>query len=440
MRMKICVLGSGYVGLVTGTCFAEKGHEVYCIDIDSKKVDLINNGISPIFEPSLDELLKKNVERGVLKAFLTKDFFAKKIHTDVSFICVPTPSNKDGSINFKFIEEASEDIGLYIKYLKDYHVVTIKSTVVPGTTGDIARPILEKYSGKKAGEDFGLCMNPEFLREGSAIKDFLNTDKIVIGLVDKRSGDLLEKIYESWNEKIPRIRTNLRTAEMIKYAQNAFLATKISFINEIANICQKNGVDAEDVAFAIGLDSRINPKFLRFGVGYGGSCFPKDVKALIAASEKSGYEPKLLKSVEDINKKQPLEVLKMTDGLNGKIVSILGLAFKPNTDDIREAPSIKIIRELKKHGAKIKAYDPQATKNMKKIFPDITYTDSPLESLKNSDVCFVLTEWKEIKKIEPKDFLNLMRTPVVIDGRRVFDPEKMKRLGFIYKAIGYGLS
>jgi len=437
--MKVCILGSGYVGIVTGTCFAEKGHEIYCLDIDPKKVDLINRGLSPIFEPGLDELLKKNVEKGTLKAFVAKDFYAKKIHTDISFICVPTPSNKNGSINLKFIKKTSKDLGYYIKSMKDYHVVVIKSTVVPGTTGDVASPILEKYSSKKAGLGFGLCMNPEFLREGSAVEDFLNTDKIVIGSIDKKSGDLLEKIYESWNQKIPRIRTNLRTAEMIKYAQNAFLATKISFINEIANICQRNGVDTNDVAYSIGLDPRINPKFLKFGVGYGGSCFPKDVKALIAAAEKSGYNPKLLKAVENVNKKQPLEALKMADGLSGKTVSILGLAFKPGTDDIREAPSIKLIAELKKHGTTIKAYDPKATENMKKILPDITYTESPLECLKGSDICFVLTEWKEIKELEPKDFLGLMRTPVVIDGRRVFDPKKMKQLGFMYKAIGYGL-
>ena len=437
--MRICVLGSGYVGLVTGACFAEGGHEVYCVDIDPKKVSQINNGDSPIFEPGLEQLLKKNIEKGTLRAFLAKDFYSKKIRTEISFVCVPTPSNKDGSINLKFIKKASKDIALYIKNLKDYHVVVIKSTVVPGTTGEVVCSILERYSDKKVGHDFGLCMNPEFLREGSAIEDFLKTDKIVIGSIDKKAGDLLEKIYESWEKKIPRIRTNLRTAEMIKYAQNAFLATKISFINEIANICQKSGVDANDVTYAIGLDPRINPKFLNFGVGYGGSCFPKDVKALIAASEKSGYNPKLLKIVEDINKRQPLEALKMADELNGKTVSILGLSFKPDTDDIREAPSIKIIHELKKHNTKIKAYDPQAVENMKKIFPDITYTNSPLECVKNSDICFVLTEWKEIKELEPKDFLNLMKTPIVIDGRRVFDPEKMKKLGFAYKAIGYGL-
>jgi UDPglucose 6-dehydrogenase len=438
--MKICVLGSGYVGLVTGACFADRGHEVYCIDIDSKKVNQINDGKSPIFEPGINLLLKKNVEKGSLKAFLAKDFYSKKIHTNISFVCVPTPSNKDGSINLKFIKKASKNIGLYIKTLKDYHVVVIKSTVVPGTTGDVACSILEKCSSKKVGQDFGLCMNPEFLKEGTAIKDFLETDKIVIGAIDKKSGNLLEKIYEPWDKKIPRIRTNLRTAEMIKYAQNAFLATKISFINEIANICKKSGVDAKDVAYAIGLDPRINPRFLNFGVGYGGSCFPKDIKALIAASEKIGYNPKLLKIVENINKKQPLEALKMVDDLKGKTISILGLAFKPDTDDIREAPSIKIINELKKHGTKIKAYDPHATENMKKIFPDITYTNSPLECLKDSDICFVLTEWKEIKELEPKDFLNLMKTPIVIDGRRVFNPEKMKQLGFVYKAIGYGLT
>jgi len=438
--MRITVLGSGYVGLVTGTCFADKGNKIYCIDIDPKKIEMINRGETPIFEPGLEELLKKNIKNGNLTAFTTKEFYSKKIQTDVSFICVPTPSNKDGSINLKFIKNASRDLGRYIKSLNDYHVVTVKSTVVPGTTEDVVLPILEKNSGKKAGKDFGLCMNPEFLREGSAIEDFTNTDKIVIGSIDKKSSDVLEKLYESWKTNIPRIRVNLRTAEMIKYAQNSFLATKISFINEIANICQKCGVDAKDVAYAIGLDPRINPKFLNFGVGYGGSCFPKDVKALIAKAEKIGHNPKLLKSVEKINQKQALEALKMIGDIKGKTVSILGLAFKPDTDDIREAPSIKLIKELKKHDVIIKAFDPQATENMKRTFPDITYTDSPLECLKDSDVCFVMTEWKEIKELEPKEFLQLMRTPLIIDGRRIFEPEKMKKLGFIYKGIGYGLT
>jgi UDPglucose 6-dehydrogenase len=439
MSMKICVLGSGYVGLVTSTCFAEEGHEVYCIDIDPKKVELINEGKPPIFEPGLEGLLTKNVERGNLKAFLAKDFYSRKIHTDISFVCVPTPSKEDGSIDLKFIEVAAKDLGLYLKSLEGYHVVTIKSTVVPGTTGDIVKPILEKYSGKVAGKDFGICMNPEFLREGSAIKDFMNTDKIVIGSIDEKSGNVLEKVYEKWDAKIPRIRTNLRTAEMIKYAQNAFLATKISFINEIANICQKVGVDAKDVAYAIGLDPRISPHFLMFGVGYGGSCFPKDVKALIATSKAHGYEPKILESVIEVNKNQPFQALRMVDDLKGKTVSILGLSFKPGTDDIREAPSIKLIRELKKHNVSIKAFDPKASENMKKIFPDIDYVSSPIECLQGSDVCFILTEWKEIKELRPKDFINSMRTPFIVDGRRVFDPNDMKKHGLVYRAIGYGL-
>ncbi len=438
--MRIIVLGCGYVGLVTGTCFADKGNKVYCIDVDSKKIEMIKKGKSPIFEPGLEELLRRNIKNGNLTAFTAKEFYSKKIQTDVSFICVPTPSNKDGSINLKFIKNASRDLGKYIKPLNDYHVVTVKSTVVPGTTEDVALPVLEKHSGKKAGKDFGLCMNPEFLREGSAIDDFTNTDKVVVGSIDKRSVDVLEKLYESWKNDIPRIKVNLRTAEMIKYAQNAFLATKVSFINEIANICQKCGVDAKDVAYAIGLDPRINPRFLNFGVGYGGSCFPKDVKALITKAEKVGHNPKLLKAVESINQKQALEVLKMAGDLKGKNVSILGLAFKPDTDDVREAPSIKLIQELKRQNVVIKAFDPQATENMKKIFPDIIYTKSPLECLKDSDVCFVMTEWKEIKELEPKEILHLMKTPIIIDGRRVFDPERMKKLGFIYKGIGYGLT
>lgn len=436
--MKITILGSGYVGLVTGTCFAEKGHEVFCVDIDPKKVESINKGKPPIFESGLGELLKKNVKKNRLKAFLAGDFYSRNITTDISFICVPTPSNEDGSINLKFIENASKNLAVYLKSLKEYHVVTVKSTVVPGTTEDLVLPLLEEYSGKKLGEDFGLCMNPEFLKEGGAVKDFLNPDKIVIGAFDKKSGSILEKVYESWREEIPRIRINLRTAEMIKYAQNSFLATKISFINEIANITQRCGVDAKEVAYAIGLDSRISPKFLRFGMGWGGSCFPKDVKAIISLSKKIGYEPKILESVVEVNEKQPLEALRMVEDLDGKTVSILGLSFKPDTDDIREAPSIKLIRELKKHNVTLKAYDPKAMENMKKIFPDISYTKSPLDCLKGSDICFVMTEWEEIKELKPKDFLNMMKTPIVIDGRRVYDPEKMKESGFIYKSIGYG--
>ena len=438
-KMKITVLGSGYVGLVTGVCFADKGHEVFSVDVDSRKVKAINGGESPIYEPGLEDLLKKNIKSGNIKAFLAKDFYSKGIVTGVSFICVPTPSNEDGSINLNFIKSASRDLGKYIKNLNQYHVVVVKSTVVSGTADSVVLPSLKDYSKKKVGEDFGLCMNPEFLREGSAIEDFLNPDKIVLGSIDERSGDVLEKVYEPWKTQIPRIRTNLRTAEMIKYAQNAFLATKISFINEIANICQKCGVDAKDVSYAIGLDPRISPHFLRFGVGYGGSCFPKDVKALISASEKVGHTPTLLKSVVEVNEKQPLEALKMVDDLDGKTVSILGLSFKPDTDDIRESPSIKLIRELQKHNTVIKTYDPEATENMRKLFPNVTYTKSPTECLRDSDVCFVMTEWKEIKELKPKDFLNLMRTPLVVDGRRVFNPEEKKKAGVIYKGIGYGL-
>jgi len=439
-NMRIVILGSGYVGLVTGVCFADKGNEVFCIDLDNQKVKAINEGKSPIYEPGLKELLRRNIKLGRIKVFLAKDFYSKRIVTDVSFICVPTPSNEDGSINLDFIKSASRDLGNYIKDMNQYHVVVVKSTVVPGTSDSVVLPNLEEYSGKEVGEDFGLCMNPEFLREGSAIEDFLDPDKIVVGSIDERSGDVLDKIYKTWGNKPPRIRTNLRTAEMIKYAQNSFLATKISFINEIANICQRCGIDAKDVSYAIGLDPRISPHFLKFGAGYGGSCFPKDVKAIISCSEKIGYEPTLLKSVVKVNERQPLEVLKMVDDLRGKTVSILGLSFKPDTDDIRESPSIKLIKELQKHDTAIKAYDPKATGNMKKLFPDVTYTKSPLECLKDSDICFVMTEWKEIKELKPKDFLTHMRTPFVIDGRGVFNPEEKKKAGVIYKGIGYGLS
>lgn len=437
MQMKILILGSGYVGLVTGVCFAEKGHEVFCVDIDKKKVGLISKGASPMFEPGLEELLKRNVEKGRLRAFLAEDFYAKNIVTDASFICVPTPSKRNGSIDLRFVENVSRDLGLYIKSLKKYHVVTVKSTVIPGTTENVVLPLLEKYSGKKVGKDFGLCMNPEFLKEGSAVEDFLHSHKIVLGSYDEKSREVLEKVYEPWDKKIPRIKTNLKTAEMIKYAQNAFLATKISFINEIANIAHRCGVDAKEVAHAMGLDPRISPKFLKFGVGFGGSCFPKDVKALISFSKQVGYEPKILESVIEVNEKQPLEALKMINDLEGKTVSILGLSFKPGTDDIREAPSLKLIEELKKHNVKIKAYDPKAMGNVKKVFPDIEYADSPLDTLKGSDVCFLLTEWDEFKKLKPKDF-TVMNNPMIIDGRRFLNAEELEKSGIKYKSIGYG--
>ena len=432
--MKVAVVGSGYVGLVTGTCFANLGNEVSFIDIDEKKVEMINKGEPPIYEPGLEEMLKGNLSKGRIKA--TTDYTEGLKNVDVVFICVGTPSNTDGSINLKYVKSAARSIGEALKSIDKYVVITVKSTVVPGTTESLI-PILQETSGKKVGTDFGLCMNPEFLREGSAVKDFLNPDKIVIGEYNKKSGDVLEKLYEPWDKKIPRLRVSIKTAEMIKYAQNALLATKISFINEIANICEKIGVNVDDVAHAIGLDSRISPRFLRASRGYGGSCFPKDVKALIAFANSQGYKPKLLEEVNALNERQPYRMIELAKkaigSLESKKIGILGLAFKPDTDDIREAPSLKIINRLLELKAKVKVYDPKAMKNVKRIFGDkIEYCESKEGCIKDVDTVFIITEWKEFCN---EEFLKKVKIPI-IDGIGVIRPERANELGLKYYGIG----
>jgi len=431
--MEIAIIGTGYVGLVTAS-LANFGHKIYCVDRSEDKVDMINKGISPIYEPGLDGILKKNLKEGSLKATLD---YAVIDDSDVVFICVGTPSKEDGSIDLSQIKSASAGIGKRLKKTDKYKVVVVKSTVIPGTTKDVVIPILESESGKKVGKDFGVCMSPEFLKEGSGVHDFLNPDKIVIGSYDKKSSSYLVDVYGSFNKNIPRILTGLTTAEMIKYAQNAALASRVSFINEIANICEKFSVDVNEVAHAIGTDKRIGPLFLRAGVGFGGSCFPKDVKALLATSRSVGIEPILIRTVLEVNKKQPqrmIELAKEVIGdLKNKTVSVLGLAFKPNTDDMREAPSIIIINSLLKDGAKIKLYDPQAMNNAKRIFNDsVEYSSSKEECVKNTDLCMLVTEWEEFKKLD----LSSIKCPI-IDGRRILDPKEVKKHGLIYKGIGW---
>lgn len=432
--MNIAVIGSGYVGLVTGICFADLGNKVSLIDIDEEKVEKINNGKAPIYEPNLDAMLRRNLRAGRVKATTNYDEGLK--NADVVFICVGTPSRQDGSIDLKYVKSAAESIGKSLEYIRKYVVVTVKSTVVPGTTESLI-PIIEKVSGKKVGKNFGLCMNPEFLKEGSAVKDFMQPDKIVIGEYDEKSGNVLTELYKAWNRKIPRLRVSLRTAEMIKYAQNTFLATKISFINEIANICENIGVNIDDVAYAIGLDPRISPKFLRASRGYGGSCFPKDVKALVAFAESKNYEPGILKSVIKLNEKQPYRMLKLAEkaigSLEDKKFAILGLAFKPETDDVREAPSLKIIEHLLKLNAKLKVYDPRAMENVRKIFDTrIDYAPTKEECVKNADVVFIMTEWQQFCD---ENFLKSIKVPI-IDGIGIIRPERAKQLGISYFGIG----
>jgi UDPglucose 6-dehydrogenase len=419
--MRIAIIGMGYVGLPTGIGFAINGNKVICVDRGEEKVKKINKGISPIYEPEIEDYLKKALNKG-LEA--TTDLKYAISNSDVSFICVGTPSKEDGSINLRDIENVSENIA---EVLKDkYHVVVVKSTVVPGSTEKIIE-ILERVSGKKVGKDFGVCMNPEFLREGKAMEDILNPDRIVIGEYDSKSGDVLEKLYANFNA--PVLRTNLKTAEMIKYASNSLLAAKISFANEIGNICKRLDIDVYDIMKGVALDHRISPHFLRAGIGWGGSCFKKDISAIIAYARKIGYEPEFLQEILNINKRQRLVIIKLLKAkigdLKNKRISILGLAFKPGTDDIRDAPSIDIIKKLIQNDCTISAYDPKAMPNMKKIFPNLNYCKTSREALKDSDGCLILTEWDEFKKLRNRDF-DVMRNKVIIEGRKVLNPKYVK--------------
>ena len=440
---RISIAGTGYVGLVTAVGFASKGYKVIVSTHDPEKVALINKGVPPFYEAGFEELLRKVVRKGYLKCVL--DSGEAVLDTDITFVAVGTPSQQDGSIDLQYIQRSAREIGGALKRKNTYHLVVVKSTVVPGTTENMVKPTIEKHSGKRCGVDFGLCMNPEFLREGSALHDTLHPDRIIIGEYDKKSSDTLDAIYRDFygEEAPPTVRTNLPTAELIKYANNAFLATKISFINTIANICEKiPGADVTMVAKGIGLDQRINPRFLRAGLGYGGSCFPKDVKALIAFSKVQGYEPMLLNAVEDVNNIQPYRavelVRKLVSSLEGKRIAILGLAFKPNTDDMREAVSIKIVNRLLEEGARVTVYDPFSMKNAEEIFgARVTYASTAIECFTDADGCILVTEWDEFKTVKPEDFIERMREPVVIDGRRIYDPKEFGRK-VRFAAIGMG--
>jgi UDPglucose 6-dehydrogenase len=410
--MNICIVGTGYVGLVTGACFASLGHNVICVDVDKERVRNINSGIPPIYEIGLEEMLKKVLEKGRLSA--TTDLEAAVRASDVSFICVGTPSGLLGDIDLRYIEEVGRDIGEYLR--EDYHVIVMKSTVVPGTTEFSLIPLIESASGKSAGEDFGVAMNPEFLREGTAIDDFLNPDRIVIGGIDERSIEFVTKLYNGFDA--PIMKTNPRTAEMIKYATNSFLATKISFINEIGNICKSLGIDCYEAAKGLGMDSRVSSSFLRAGLGFGGSCFPKDVKAIVGKAKEVYYHPMVLNAALELNETQPLRLLKLVENklgnLKGKDVVVLGLAFKPGTDDMREAPSIKIINSLLKRGVKVHAADPKALEAAKIILGEkIKYYDNPFEAIKKGEIVLIVTEWEEFRNSE------LYQGKMVFDGRNV---------------------
>ncbi len=414
--MNISIIGTGYVGLVTGACFAKLGHSVICVDIDEARINDINKGIAPIYEDKLDDILKECTREGRLKA--TSDIRDAVENTAVSFISVGTPSGLLGYIDLKYIDEVSRDVGNILKDKNDYHVVVVKSTVVPGTTEHSVLPLLEKNSGKKAGDDFGVCMNPEFLREGTAVDDFMNPDRIIIGGIDKRSTDVIFDLYKDF--KCPIIKTDPKTAEMIKYATNSFLVTKISFINEIGNICKQLGIDVFEVAKGLGMDSRISPKFLNAGIGFGGSCFPKDVNALVGKAKEVYYRPIVLNAALELNETQPLKLVELLERKTGSIknenIIVLGLAFKPGTDDMREAPSIKVIQTLIKKGANVFVTDPKAVDEAKKLMGKherLTYCRSARDAVKNGKYILIVTEWDEFRDEE------LYKGKVVIDGRRI---------------------
>lgn len=424
--MNISVIGTGYVGLTTAVGFAVEGHRVYCVDIDQNKIDMINSGKAPIYEENLEEHLQEVLEKGLLTA--TTDLADAIEKTDISFICVGTPSNDDGSIDLKYVRQVSKDVGNIIRDKDRYHVFTIKSTVVPGTTEESLK-IIEDASGKRCGPDFGMCMTPEFLQEGKAMQDFFNPSRIVIGSFDERSLDMIKQLYK--NTDAPIVECDLKTAEMIKYVSNSLLAAKISFSNEVGNICKKLAIDTYKVMEGVGLDSRINPKFLNSGCGFGGSCFPKDVKALIAKAKELGCTAKILDEIMNTNENQKtivVDMLKDKMDIKGKTICLLGLAFKQDTDDIREAPSINVIKELLDAGAIVQAYDPKAEENMKEIYPSVTYAKSASDALKNVDACIVLTEWKEFENLKNEDFNGIP----VIEGRKILKSSVENRDGICW--------
>ncbi|MBU0707633.1 UDP-glucose/GDP-mannose dehydrogenase family protein [Patescibacteria group bacterium] len=426
--MKISVIGTGYVGLVTGTCLSEIGYQVICLDIDEEKITRLKEGIIPIYEPQLKELVIKNQEAGRL-SFTTS--YAEAINDSaVVFIAVGTPAREDGHADLSYVFQAAESIA---QEMKDYKVIVDKSTVPVGT-GEKVKSIIQKhYSGS-----FDVVSCPEFLREGSAIEDFMKPDRIVVGAQSTKAVDIMFDIFKPIETE--KISTNLASAELIKYASNAFLATKISFINEISNICDLVGANVGEVAYGMGLDQRIGSSFLRAGVGYGGSCFPKDVSALKQMAGHNGYDFKLLKAVIEVNNDQRAVVIKKAKealkSLKGKNIGILGLAFKDNTDDVRESAAIDIINLLQKEKAQITAYDPIATKNAEKLISGIEFSDSAYAACHDKDLVIIATEWPDFKELDWEKIKDKMRNPCVVDGRNLLDQNKMREIGFQYLSIG----
>jgi UDPglucose 6-dehydrogenase len=423
------------VGLVTGTCFADLGNRVTCLDIDVNRISNLKQGIMPIYEPGLEQLVAQNVNAGRLE--FTTDFPEALKGAEFAFIAVGTPSGVDGEADLQYVRAAAE----MIADLVDHPIVVVNKSTVPVGTGDWVADIIKKRSG---GRDlqFNVVSNPEFLREGSAINDFMNADRVVLGSTNKDAANKVAQLYLIL--RCPILITDLRTAEMIKYASNAFLATKISFINEIAGMCEELGADVNEVAVGMGYDKRIGQAFLVAGLGWGGSCFPKDVKALAHMAVLHGTHPQLLQAVMEINRTQRrravYQLRKQLGSLDDKVIGILGLSFKPNTDDIREAPSLEVIHLLQNEGAVVRAYDPQAMENAAAMLTKVNLCKDPYEVAAGADALLLATEWNEFKQLDFERIKGLMRQPVLMDGRNTWDPEYLRSLGFVYFGVGRGLT
>ncbi|MGI6444734.1 MAG: UDP-glucose dehydrogenase family protein [Candidatus Ozemobacteraceae bacterium] len=436
--MKIAMIGTGYVGLVTGTCFADSGNEVVCVDTDEKKIENLKNGIIPIYEPGLDTLVKRNVEEERL-TFTTnlEEAIDKSL---LLFIAVGTPPGEDGSADLTYVLNVARDIG---RKIKEYKIIVDKSTVPVGTGAKVKEVIQAEIDKRKEKIQFDVVSNPEFLKEGNAIDDFMKPDRVVVGCEDVRTGELMKELYSPFvRTGKPILIMDVPSAEMTKYVANAMLATKISFMNDMANLCEKLGVDVAQVRQGIGSDSRIGYPFIFPGPGYGGSCFPKDVQAIIKIAENQGYKLEIMSAVEAVNNRQKrvlFEKLKKRFGndLKNKTIAVWGLSFKPNTDDMREAPSIVLIENLIAEGAKIKAYDPEATQEARKIFKDkIVYADKTYEALEGADALVIVTEWNEFRRPNFERMKTAMKSHIIFDGRNLFEPSKMAELGFEYEGIG----
>jgi UDPglucose 6-dehydrogenase len=431
--VRICVVGTGYVGLVTGTCFSEFGVDVTCVDANEEKIRILNQGGVPIYEPGLDTMIARNVKEGRLS--FTTDLKSAVERSLIVFIAVGTPPKADGSADLQYIEQVARSIA---GWMNGYKVVVNKSTAPVGTGRWIRDTILKH---QKEPHRFSVCSNPEFLREGSAIEDFVRPDRVVIGSEDAEAIAIMKDLYSPlYLIETPIVITSLETAELIKYASNAFLAVKISFINDLSVLCDKVGADVHHVAKAMGLDRRIGPKFLHPGPGYGGSCFPKDTLALIDTAKKAGTDLRIVQAAVEVNSRQReaafQKIKRLTGGLAGKTVAILGLSFKPNTDDMRDAPSIPIIEKLLKEGAEVRAYDPVAMTEAKKVLSGVTFCGDAYDAARGADCLVFMTEWNQFRNLNTDKLKEVMRTHAIADLRNIYEPKKMRELGFQYAAMG----